>query len=98
MSEKMKTSTRKFIRGVAAAAILLLIIWKIVDGSLIYSNAVPARNSKSGQTVEIHIHGRDLYITPEQQIRLGPFHWTSGIFVLLIGCVVFFGKSSEPNC
>lgn len=80
---------RRLMRTVCGVGALLMVLWKFVDGSLIYSNATTDRNVLTGYTVSMVIHGRELFITPDQSARLSPLHWTTGVLVvLLIGFVI----------
>jgi hypothetical protein len=78
-----------WLRRACAVGALLLILWRIIDGSLIYSEALTERNALTGHTVPVIVHGRELFITPAQSTRLSPLHWTNGILIImLIGFVV----------
>ena len=38
---------------------MLFVLWKFVDGSMIYSNAQTTSNASTGKTVPILVHGRE---------------------------------------
>lgn len=84
----MTLQLRKIVKNASAAAALLIVLWRLVDGNQIYAGAAPEKNLATGKTVQLHVHGRELFITPEQSERLNPFHWTSGLFVVLLAATV----------
>jgi len=84
----MASKIRKIVKNVSAAAALLIMLWRLVDGNQIYASAESEKNLATGKTVQLHVHGRDLFVTPEQGERLNPFHWTSGLFVVLLAATV----------
>ena len=75
---------RATLKKVLGVSILLLILCKMVDVSLIYANADTVKSSTTGKTVSVFVHGRTVFITPDQAQRLTHLHWVSGVFVLLV--------------
>lgn len=80
MFEKLKMIPR--------IAVLALVLWKLVDGAFIYANAETVKNPVTSKVVSILVHGRELFITSDQALRLSAVHWTSGVLLLLVVWII----------
>jgi len=69
-------------------AVLALMLWKLFDGAFIYANAEAVKNPLTNKVVPILVHGRELFITSDQALRLSIAHWTSGVFLLLLVWII----------
>lgn len=79
---------RSFLSHFPAIALTAVLIFKIGDSAYIYAHAEAAADPKSGHTIEIPMHGRSVFITPDQMDRLGLFNWTNLVFLALTALVV----------
>jgi hypothetical protein len=92
----------KLARALAAAA-LVAVVAKLIDGGFIYSQATLTANPRTGHTVPVSSHGRTIYLTQEQLERDDPLHWTSCVaYVLALAAALVewrthrkLGKKSE---
>ena len=76
------------LKRVPAIGALALVLWKLFDGSLIYANAESVMNPVASKVVPIFVHGRELFITPDQALRLSALHWTNIVLLLLLVWIV----------
>ena len=83
----------KMIPRIAALA---LVLWKLFDGSFIYTSAETVKNPVTGKVVSILVHGREFFITPDQALRLSAVHWTS-VFLLLLVIWIIVEKIVDRN-
>jgi hypothetical protein len=75
-----------------------VVLAKLLDGSLMYSQATLAVDGGSGHTVPVPSHGRTIYLTPEQVQRNSPLHWTSWLaYVFAAAAAVVEAKSRKAS-
>lgn len=71
----------------SAIGLLAALLLKMFDGAYIYGTATQLPDRASERSVEISIHGRHIFITPDQKERLNPMHWSS---LTLYGLLALF--------
>lgn len=94
----MAISFRSRLSLALAVAALIVILAKLLDGSLMYSEATLTVDAGSGHTVPVTSHGRTIYLTPAQVERNSPLHWTSWLaYVLAAAAAVIEAKSRKAS-
>jgi len=58
----------------------------MIDDSLIFSRAELQKNIATGKVIPIQVHGRQLFVTPEQARRLSGSNWM--LIAWLVGAAV----------
>jgi hypothetical protein len=74
---------------VPSIALMLLVLWRLIDVSLIYSSATIEPEPATAHVEKIFVHGRNLFITAQQIERLAMLHWSNILIGILLVIVIF---------
>jgi hypothetical protein len=88
---------KPFATRLPGAIAIGMVLFKILAGTLAYSQATPSAEPGTGHVVPTASHGRTVYLTQDQVDLMSPFHWSSVVFLVSFVAAVPLAVASRRN-